>query len=989
MPANAALRRGRPLPVATTMPFFPRCALLRTTLAGAIALGLAAPAQAAPGQVWVYPYRQSAPAPEIEIAIGPRPAAAAGAQGAVGAALPAGTHRVVLSQGGAELAAFPVELSDDEQLQVAVTLMPGRAPVYTLSSNLHGRRTVDLAAVAVPAPQPPLAHGEDDADPTRKESETQLRGVEVESQLLPTNDRAAFVDVERSSAQVQDTLSAEDIARSGDSDAATALRRVTGLSLVGGRFVYVRGLGERYSSVLLNGAQIPSPDPTRRVVPLDLIPTDVLDGILVQKTYSSEMPGEFGGGTVQLQTRGVPEAFLLRAQGTLGFVDGSTVEDGLRSRGGGRDWLGRDDGFRAAPAGLFQRPFPRSDDAPARALGADLVTRGFAIDRREIGPDSGAAFSVGNVWKLGDEVRAGFIGAARYAQQWDTREEQRAEYAVLSDGSLVRQQDFDRELTERNIDGSVFLSAGLELGSQHRFDLSSMLFRQTQGEDSIDQGLRASGNVEQAFASEWIENELLTHQLRGQHRPTALGALELDWQYTTSRARRDMPYARSYVYSERDPGQFVYSTSFPAQVRYEALDDELDEAQLVLRHPFDWDVDRGVTLRAGGSVLERERDSEIFRYSFRHVLRPSAQPTPIEAILNPGAFERGEIELLATGRATDFYTAQQSLDAWFVGADLHWHAWRADLGLRREDNDQQVVTRDPFNSDATPIVARIAQSDTLPAGSLTWAYSDAAQLRLAYSRTVSRPDFRELSSAPYTDPLLDISVIGNPDLQQADIRSADLRWEYYFDALESFSVALFDKRFTRPIELVRTPASGDLLELRNADSATNRGVELDLFRSFGFLEDAGWVPAALRERLPWVDLYFGANYAWIDSEVDLGANAGIQTSAQRPLQGQSPYVANLSLAWIPGDGASEATLLYNVAGRRISKVGESGVPDEYEQPFSQLDFSYSRALPWDGWKLKLRLRNLLDPEAEFRQGSETSRLWRKGREASLTLEWTF
>jgi outer membrane receptor protein involved in Fe transport len=971
------------------MPSVARSALLRATLASAIALGLAAPACAAPGQVWVYPYRQSAPAPDVEIAIGPQAATTAGAQGAVGARLPAGTHRVVLSQAGTELAAFPLHLAEDEQVQVAVTLVPGRAPVYTLTSSLHGKRTVDLGAVAAPAPRTPMAHGEADADPTRPAAETQLRGVEVESQRLPTNDRAAFVDVERSSAQVQDTLSAEDIARSGDADAASALRRVTGLSLVGGRFVYVRGLGERYSSVLLNGAQVPSPDPTRRVVPLDLFPTDVLDGILVQKTYSSEMPAEFGGGTVQLQTRGVPERFLLRAQGTLGFNHGTTGRDGLRSRGGDRDWLGRDDGFRAAPAGLFQRPFPRSDGAEAQALGADLVARGFAIGRRETGPDTGAAFSLGNAWQLGDEVRAGFIGAARYAQQWDTREERRAEYAVLGEGSLVRQQDFRRELTERNIDDSLFLSAGLELGPQHRFGLGSMLFRQTQGEDRIDQGLRASGNVEQAFASEWIENELRTHQVRGEHRPAALGALELDWQYTTSHARRDMPYARAYVYAERDPGEFVYSTSFPAQVRYEALDDALDESQAVLRYPFDFGATRSLTLRAGGSVLERERDSSIFRYSFRHVLRPPATATPIEQILTPGAFTRGELELLATGRATDFYTAQQSLDALFLAGDLSWDAWRADLGLRREANDQQVVTRDPFDAAAAPIVARIEATDLLPSGSLTWAYSDTAQLRLAYSRTVSRPDFRELSSAPYTDPLLDISVIGNPALSPADIRSADLRWEYYFDALESFSVALFDKRFERPIELVRTPASGELLELRNAASAGNRGVELDLFRSFGFLEEADWMPAALRERLRWVDLYFGANYAWIDSEVDLGANAGIQTSSRRPLQGQSPYVANVSVAWIPGDGASEATLLYHIAGKRISKVGESGVPDEYEQPFGQLDLTYGRALPWDGWTLKLRLRNLLDPAAEFRQGSEISRRWRKGREAVLTLEWTF
>jgi outer membrane receptor for ferrienterochelin and colicin len=212
--------------------------------------------------------------------------------------------------------------------------------------------------------------------------------------------------------------------------------------------------------------------------------------------------------------------------------------------------------------------------------------------------------------------------------------------------------------------------------------------------------------------------------------------------------------------------------------------------------------------------------------------------------------------------------------------------------------------------------------------------------------------------------------------------------EFYFSPSESFSVALFQKDFTNPIELVQLPASDELLGLRNAREAVNRGVELDLYRSFGWVGQVEWMPDFVRN-LPLDDVFLGANYAWIESEIDLGDQQGTQTNAIRPLQGQSPYVVNLSLSYQQPEGRTEATLLYNISGERISRVGDSGLPDVYEQPFGQLDFTLSQALPWEGWKLKLRLRNLLDPEVEFLQGDQPTNLYRKGREAAFSVEWKF
>ncbi|MBD8527029.1 TonB-dependent receptor domain-containing protein [Pseudomarimonas arenosa] len=1027
----------------------PALALAALTLATRLAFA------AEPADLSLYLFDQDRPVGEVEVLIDGQPIGQTSGDGALHLQLPAGAHRLQLLRNGEQVLQLELQLSEEENARLIATLLPGAEPAVSIeSSHRRGSESINTAKPQDSGPPGKLSGriiNSDDGKPvagarvyisgTPLDISTDAEGrfeVEIASgaysisviaanfatmtldgiaissnettqraiELTPAGfelpefvvlepfvegSLAAFVEEKRTSSAVADILGAEQISRAGDSDAAGALKRVTGLTLVDGKFVYVRGLGERYSSVLLNGAQVPSPDPTRRVVPLDLFPTDVLSGIVVQKTYSAEMPGEFGGGTIQMRTRGVPESFLLRFQGTLGYADGTTGELGLRSAGGGRDWLGRDDGYRAAPDGLLVASLPSRGSEELRDLSRQMAAKGMDIGAKKVGPDTGFAFSVGDDFRFADgDFSLGYIGSTRYSQSFDLRSEQRAEFAVLGDGSLVPQQRFQREKAERAVDTGAFLAVGSEIGEHHRLVASVMQFRQTQGEDRIDEGLRGSGSLERAFSSEWIENQLLTRQVGGEHSLPSLLGIKLDWQYTSSRANRDLPFGKSYVYSfDEDQQDFVYTNSFPAQFRYELLEDLVDESQLGVQVPWEWSEARGVTLRTGGSQLERERDSAIFRYRFRSLVRPPSEPLPIDQIINPGSIDAGQFVVESARQATDFYTAAQTLDAYYLAADFRWDDWRLDLGSRHEDNDQQVVTLNPFLPNAQPIIGAIQQSNDLPFLALTWAYSEAAQLRFGYSETVSRPDFRELSRAPFTDPLLDITVLGNPNLQQADIKSYDLRWEYYFSPIESVSVALFRKEFSNPIELVRTPASGDLLELRNAAEAQNQGIEIDWYRSFAPLGSANWLPASWRKAVPFEDIYLGFNYAYIDSEIDLGANAGIQTSAQRPLQGQSPYVGNLSLSYLPEDGGVEATLLYNVFGERISKVGESGVPDEYEQPFHQLDFTLSKQLPWYGWKTKLRLRNLLDPEVEFTQGSEVSRSYKKGREIALSVEWKF
>jgi TonB-dependent receptor len=840
-----------------------------------------------------------------------------------------------------------------------------------------------------------LALADDASMASRGRDTVELKGVEVQCKAEEGN-QALYLDEKRIAPVVTEALSAEQISRTGDSDAATTLKRVPGLSLVDGRYIYVRGLGERYSSVLLNGAQIPSPDFTRRVVPLDLFPNELLDGIIVQKSYSPDMPGEFGGGTVLLRTREVPRGPFFRIQGTLGYNDGTTFDDGLRYDGGGRDWTGYDDGSRDLPGSLaaviadgsYLRPLSANNPNGATAAelqtyGRDLAQPGFGIKQQRIGPDTGFSLGLGNGYQLNDDIRLGVIGAVRYNQQWDTRSEVRNNYNS-SDAGLTRVGTLDIDTTERSIDSSAFVGLGLDIGKYHRLGLTVMQLRQSDDRTRTSDGVVDS--VDSRFYElKWVENQLAAQQLTGKHMFPALHDLEIDWQYTHAKASRDEPDRRSYRY-DYSGSLLEYSRRSDANATvFGTLKDNQDDYGFKATLPFYFDNGSSLSLSTGAGRTTRDRDSSIRTFAYQLAsgsplnLEPGFFSQPIDAILTSANIRPDGFVLREVTRPTDNYFARQTITSTFLNADLDLGAWRFIAGARREKNDQSVTTFDIGNSNFDPVVSTNKASTWLPAAGITWVYSDTAQLRLGFSRTLSRPDFRELSPSPFTDPELDIDTIGDPDLKTTRLRNLDLRWEYYFGGVDSLSVSLFQKKFENPIEKLRLPGSTPLLQLANAASANNRGIELDAQKNLGFIGER-WLGGF--DLSAW---QLGFNYARIKSSIELDpATSGFQTNLSRPMQGQSPYVANIQLGY--SGESDEANLLFNRFGRRIAEVGVQQQPDVYEESFTSLDFLWRHRFSED-WRVTLRLRNLLDPDVQFTQGGLDTRTYKRGREALVSLEW--
>jgi TonB-dependent receptor len=357
--------------------------------------------------------------------------------------------------------------------------------------------------------------------------------------------------------------------------------------------------------------------------------------------------------------------------------------------------------------------------------------------------------------------------------------------------------------------------------------------------------------------------------------------------------------------------------------------------------------------------------------------RSDLREQDMETILDPDNIRADGILFAETTGEDEPYQAEQNLLAGYgmVETPLGTKALNLMAGVRYEQSSQTV--------ESTNEAADLETGDWLPAGTLTWAFWDEMQLRAGFSKTVSRPDFRELALARFFDVESSTEIVGNPELKRATILNYDLRYEWYFSGDESLSLAGFYKSFDEPIETVVLSGTSRRRSWQNADSATNIGLEIEGRKRLGFLTNA-------------LDSFFLAgNLSLIQSKVQLKAGGDgaefVNTSTERPLEGQSPYVVNVQLGYddaVGTDGNLSAVVLLNVSGRRISGVGANGAPDTYEEPAPQLDF-VTRHQVTEHWAWGFKAQNLLNPERLTRQGDIEVRSFRSGTAFSLGGSYTY
>ena len=807
---------------------------------------------------------------------------------------------------------------------------------------------------------------------------------------------ADLLEERKDSATVGDVLGAEQMSRSGDSNAASALKRVTGLTVVGGKFVYVRGLGERYSASLLNGAQIPSPEPERRVVPLDMIPASVLESVVIQKTFSPDMPAEFGGGVVQLRTRRPPAEpfFNVSLSGAINTF--TTFKQGYRYATGPTDWLGIDGGFRdlppeiaAASADEKIEPGDMFSDAgyTAEELEAfgEMMPNNWEIWRKTLGPDVGGSISGGGTLDFGNDVRLGLLGAVSYNHGWDYQNFDRTYYLIGDDEQLEAAHTYNFESATREVGLGGLAVAALEVGDDHKITLTSFLNRSTDDEARVYQGANRDVATEIAVTRlRWVERQLLTEQLMGSHTIPGLADFTIDWRYTYSNATRNEPDRREYRFdyeNGEDGGSWFLSDRPEGNQRFfSVLNDDIHDVGLDLTQPFTWWRGLEGRVKVGGMLVDRARTVDTRRFKFMHkggaatdydVISSDIQDIFNEETIAPGSFQFEETTL-----TTDNYQASQRMYAGYALIDAYvLPDTRVLAGARVESSSQSVTTFELFNPDAEPVVALLETLDVLPALTLTQEISETMQVRAGYGRTVSRPDFRELSPATFNDVTGGRQRFGNADLLRATIDNFDLRWEWYPSPGESVSVGAFYKRFSDPIETIVIASAQLSVTYDNVLGADNVGVELDARKNLSFLPGA------------WQDVYVAGNLSLIYSQVRIDEEGtGVQSSSVRALQGQSPYVINAQVGYADPEGIFSTAVLYNVFGPRIVEVGALGSPDTFELPVHQLDVTAAYTIP-AGLTISAKAKNLLDWPVRFKQGDSLTESNFRGREFSLGLSF--
>ena len=816
-------------------------------------------------------------------------------------------------------------------------------------------------------------------------------------------------DVTRSSTQVVSVLTSEQIARTGEGDIAGALGRVTGLSVQGQGLVYVRGLGDRYSLALLNGLPLPSPQPLSRVVPLDIFPTDVVASSLVQKTYSANFPGEFGGGVINLTTIAIPDESFLEISAGISGDEQTTFSGGIDHYGSDYDWFGFDDGTRDAPPALrdfFDSGRRITDlEVDQQAIAKQLGNPNLVLTQRvdELPVNWSAGLTAGTSFPAFADGRFGVIATAGVSNKWRNRSII-AQTAVNADLDL--DTDFRDFVTDNRMLVNGLLGFGLEVGD-HRFRWTNLYIRDTlkQSRLSLGEDLQ-DGDTEFQQDTAWYERQLIDSQLVAE---LEFGDLNVDLRGGYAQTQREAPYEYSFTYvrtnNENDPLGDLFVNVLDRQrgsgsVAFSQLKEELWYGGIDLGYALtDW-----LRLTVGYAYTDTDRYSERREFLFDAdsgfedavgALRP-------DLLLGDAVIEYYDIGLIETTQSDPAFAAALEIHAGYLQSRINPLAGvTLDLGVRYEDAVQRVDPVEVFASPGNSASSTLLANDYyLPAGTLTWEVTDALQARLSASKTIARPQFRELIFQTYYDPETNRQFNGNPLLIDSELTNLEARLEYYFGRGSRVSLAGFYKDIENPIEVFSSFSDNvQVSGFANAPSAKLHGAELEFQLNHDLIDWGGWFES---KRAVVV-----ANYTYTDSEIEVtdGDTTQVFPGGTRPatdyfrdgvpLTGQSDHLVNLQLGLENLDRLQQFTVLLSYASERVTARGTASLPDIVEDPGLSVDFVYRQEFDVFSRpvELKLEARNIFGRDHFEYQSNGTNRIeintYEVGQSFALSLSTEF
>jgi outer membrane receptor for ferrienterochelin and colicin len=840
---------------------------------------------------------------------------------------------------------------------------------------------------------------------TLKDASEELETVKITARRSTDTDISVITDLKKSDL-VAVGISSQQIRMSQDRDAAQVIRRVPGITIVGNRFVNVRGLSERYSTVLLNGIIAPSTEVDSKAFSFDLIPSSMLDRMLVYKSGSPELPGEFAGADINIFTKNNVEDNSFSISVTGGYRANTTGKDVQLSEEKGKlDWIGIDDGTRKLPSDFptvnlrtlnLGGPSESNELIKAtKSLPNTWGTRGLTAS-----PDFRANMDFARSFSIG-EKKLDNITSVSYAvtnQQLELSQNYYDVFSTTLQKSTPRYQYKDTRFTQTNRLGAIS-NFTFEINPSHRIEFRNFYNQQGQNQSTFRTGTEdAQGFDVKNQSFNYFDRNIYSGQLSGKH--SLSEAVTFNWILGFNNTNANQPDYRR-IRSQRPTGtEDEFSTvippsasSFDAGRFYSKLNEKALSAagnvEIKLNPAAD---DEKQTKLIGGYYLEQKnRDFNARWMSYKwinsSVIDNSILTQPFDNIFVDENLGTKFILEEGTNEGPDLYDKYKGYNTLLAGyagiitpfADK----FRLSAGLRVENNVQQI---DVLNSNgAKKRVTDNAVTVPMPFLNLSYNFTEKMLMRIAYSKTVNRPVFRELAPFNYYDFDRNADIFGNKDLKTAKIDNIDLRWELYPSKSENISVGLFYKNFKDPIEQYLSPGSNLRYGYINADRALNYGAEVEIRKSLENLTT------------PFLSkLTFLFNAALIKSQITLPASLD-NLDHNRAMQGQSPYVANASVYYNNAEHGLQVSVQYNVFGKRIYAVGDKDSnPNQYEMPRNQIDLTISKQLS-RSFELKFGIQDVLNQKYSLMQDSnrdkkitgvdEVIQQYRFGQYATLGVVW--
>ncbi len=809
----------------------------------------------------------------------------------------------------------------------------------------------------------------------------QLDEVVIKNTKAKVESVKSLLTMQKNSANVSDGISAETIKRTPDKNTSDVLKRISGASIQDNRFVIVRGLNDRYNAALLNGAPLPSSEPDRKAFSFDIFPSNMIDNLVITKTASPDLPGDFAGGVIQINTKSVPEKDFQAISVGTGYNTITTFKNQRTYKGGATDWLGFDDGTRALPSYIPNTQYFDSPDTPYQDIVA-LAQRyktDWAIKDKTFLPNTSFQYSIGKHYEFGDKV-LGLLVSISHNRTNNYNETDRYDYDVPAEPATAKFKDDNYSV--QVLTGALF-NLSLKFNENHNISFKNILSINSTDLVVERNGIRdITGNPNLTTVADvrWFtSNKIYSGQFNGDHY-FSKPKIRLTWSGFYSNINREIPNLRRNIYSINTSNPLQIPVANIATTNSGGADygggmffsenkETIEGAKIDIIKKIAIGEEYINEIKIGAFVQKRDRDFFARQLQYKTLNFDGVFDNDLLNLPNETIFSSANMGQVAPGfngftlfdatKATDAYKAGSKLYAGYAMQDTRYKKFRLVWGARIEN---YIQTLDSRKTATENLALNNHQTDLLPSVNLIFSINKKQNLRLSYSRTLNRPEFRELAPFGFYDFTNQFFIQGNDSLKIAKVKNFDLRYEIYPGKGQLFSVSYFRKNFTDPVE-IKQEINNKFITYRNAKSAIASGLEFEfrtLLSTIFTVDNSTLLD----------DLTLYSNIAIIKSLADVSNfNTTSNTEKSRPMQGQSPYVFNAGLQYLNKDNGWSGALNVNRVGSRIAFASSEIKPAIWENPRTLLDAQVSKSLYKNKIEIKLNIQNILAQNQIFYQNN--------------------